>query len=184
MLRQSANLLLLDEPTNDLDVQTLGSLETMLVEQGITALVVTHDRWFLDRVATAILAFEGDGKVVLYPGNFDTYRRLRAEAELARAKPSTPAPAEGASKPEPARKNKKAGLNFRDQKELDALPAEIDQLDATITELTEKLSDPATYTSGRDAVTEIQKQLDVAKAELEQKMARWEELELKKTTAT
>jgi ATP-binding cassette subfamily F protein uup len=183
MLRQSANLLLLDEPTNDLDVQTLGSLETMLVEQGITALVVTHDRWFLDRVATAILAFEGDGKVVLYPGNFDTYRRLRAEAELARSKPSVPpSSADGAPKAETSRKSKKAGLSFRDQKELDGLPAEIDGLDATVAELTEKLADPATYTGGREAIADVKKQLDAAKAALEGKMARWEELELKKSS--
>ena len=196
MLRQSANLLLLDEPTNDLDVQTLGSLETMLVDQGVTALVVTHDRWFLDRVATSILAFEGDGKVVLYPGNFDSYKRLRAEA-LAQRKPVDADKAKGQDKDrEPTtanttsgglkaaelpRKNKRAGLSFKEQKELDELPAAIDALECKATELTEKLASPGTYTQGRDAINAVQSDLLACKTELDQKMVRWEDLERKKS---
>jgi ATP-binding cassette subfamily F protein uup len=185
LLRQSANLLLLDEPTNDLDVQTLGSLETMLVDQGVTAIVVTHDRWFLDRVATAILAFEGDGRVVLYPGNFDTYRRLRAEAMAAREKAAAiaAAPVTAPAKTnEASRKNKKPGLSFKEQRELDELPNRIDELDTKVSELTSKLSDPAIYTQGRDAISQVQSELEQTKAELDEKMARWEELERRKTT--
>jgi ATP-binding cassette subfamily F protein uup len=183
MLRQSANLLLLDEPTNDLDVQTLGSLESMLVDQGVTAIVVTHDRWFLDRVATAILAFEGDGKVVLYPGNFDTYRRLRAEVQAAKEKAVTvtDAPSITTKPSELPRKNKKPGLTFREQRELDELPNLIDVLDGRVAELTEKLSDPAIYTQGRDALGKVQLALEAAKAELDEKMVRWEALERKKS---
>ncbi|MCL4756171.1 MAG: ATP-binding cassette domain-containing protein, partial [Myxococcales bacterium] len=77
VLRAATNLVLLDEPTNDLDVATLGALEEMLLGFGGAALVVTHDRWFLDRVATSLLVFEGDGRVVRYPGNYETYRRLK-----------------------------------------------------------------------------------------------------------
>jgi ATP-binding cassette subfamily F protein uup len=74
LLRQQTNLLLLDEPTNDLDVATLSALEAMLTEFGGCALIVSHDRWFLDRVATSILAFEGDGRVELHRGNYSDYR--------------------------------------------------------------------------------------------------------------
>ncbi|HVY44511.1 MAG TPA: ABC-F family ATP-binding cassette domain-containing protein, partial [Minicystis sp.] len=78
ILSRGANLLILDEPTNDLDLTTLAALEGMLVELRGSALVVTHDRWFLNRVATSVLAFEGEGKVVRYAGGWDAYREQRA----------------------------------------------------------------------------------------------------------
>jgi ATP-binding cassette ChvD family protein len=86
LLRAGSNLLLLDEPTNDLDVDTLRSLEDALVEFAGCALVVSHDRWFLDRIATHILAFEGDSQVEWFQGNYQDYeadrrRRLGAEAD-------------------------------------------------------------------------------------------------------
>ena len=83
LLKSGQNLLLLDEPTNDLDVATLGTLEGLLESWNGAALVVSHDRYFLDRVATSILAFEGDGRVVHYPGNYSMYRALKAQAEKA-----------------------------------------------------------------------------------------------------
>jgi ATP-binding cassette ChvD family protein len=86
MLKESANLLLLDEPTNDLDVDTLRALEEALLDYPGCAVIITHDRWFLDRIATHILAFEGDSEVVWFEGNYADYetdrrRRLGAEAE-------------------------------------------------------------------------------------------------------
>ncbi|MBA3534178.1 MAG: energy-dependent translational throttle protein EttA [Ardenticatenales bacterium] len=86
MLKSGANLLLLDEPTNDLDINTLRALEEALEQFGGSAVVISHDRWFLDRVATHILAFEGDSQVVWYPGNYseyeeDRHKRLGAEAD-------------------------------------------------------------------------------------------------------
>ena len=86
MLKEGANFLLLDEPTNDLDVNTLRALEEALYEFGGPALVVSHDRWFLDRIATHILAFEGDSQVVWFDRNYTDYeadrkRRLGKEAE-------------------------------------------------------------------------------------------------------
>ncbi len=86
MLREGANVLLLDEPTNDLDVNTLRALEEALENFGGCAVVISHDRWFLDRIATHILAFEGDSKVLFFHGNWSEYeqdrkRRLGAEAE-------------------------------------------------------------------------------------------------------
>ena len=86
MLKSGANLLLLDEPTNDLDVDTLRALEEALEEFAGCAVVVSHDRWFLDRIATHILAFEGESHVEWFEGNYEAYeadrkRRLGAEAE-------------------------------------------------------------------------------------------------------
>ncbi|HMA91894.1 MAG TPA: ABC-F family ATP-binding cassette domain-containing protein [Polyangiaceae bacterium] len=186
MLRQSANLLLLDEPTNDLDVQTLGSLESMLMDQGITALVVTHDRWFLDRVATSILAFEGNGRVVLYPGNFDTYRRLKAESRQAELELA--ANVERESKPKAAqtdapRKPRKIALNFKEGRELAELPDAIEQTEAQIAACNARLCDPNTYTQSASEVPAIQADLESLRGKLEQQMARWEELERKKSEA-
>ena len=86
MLKSGANLLLLDEPTNDLDVDTLRALEEALEEFAGCAVVVSHDRWFLDRIATHILAFEGDSHVEWFEGNYEAYeadrkRRLGADAD-------------------------------------------------------------------------------------------------------
>ena len=86
LLKGGANLLLLDEPTNDLDVDTLRALEEALLNFAGCAVVISHDRWFLDRIATHMLAFEGDSKVVWYEGNYEDYeadrkRRLGAEAD-------------------------------------------------------------------------------------------------------
>jgi ATPase subunit of ABC transporter with duplicated ATPase domains len=79
LLRKGCNVLLLDEPTNDLDVDTLRALEEAIENFAGCVVVTSHDRWFLDRLATHILAFEGDGKVVWCEGNFDTYERNRRE---------------------------------------------------------------------------------------------------------
>jgi ABC transport system ATP-binding/permease protein len=173
LLRQSANLVVLDEPTNDLDVATLSALESLLVDAGVTALVVTHDRWFLDRVATEILAFEPDGKVVSYPGSYTAYRARRAALER---EPSR-APRRAESTPRPATTKKK--LAFAEQRELEELPSRIDQEEARIRELSASLSDPATYAQGGSAVPEIRAALEAAKAELDRLMQRWEELEIK-----
>jgi ATPase subunit of ABC transporter with duplicated ATPase domains len=79
VLTRGGNLLLLDEPTNDLDVDTLRALEEGLLNFGGCAVIISHDRWFLDRVATHILAFEGDSKVVWHEGNYQSYESLRRQ---------------------------------------------------------------------------------------------------------
>jgi len=87
MLQKGANVILLDEPTNDLDVETLRALEEALLDFAGCAVITSHDRWFLDRLATHILAFEGDSQVVWFEGNYAEYeadkkRRLGAEADM------------------------------------------------------------------------------------------------------
>jgi len=168
LLLQPANVLLFDEPTNDLDVATLGALEELLLDMNATALVVSHDRYFLDRIATSILAFEGDGRVVRYVGDYDTYRRLRREKEV-EAKPEK-------SKPKPKPKPKSA-LSYKEKKELEGLPAHIEEVEAELAEIDATLADPATYAERGDEIPELQKKRAEVSTRIEELMARWEELE-------
>jgi ATP-binding cassette subfamily F protein uup len=179
LLSQSTNLIVMDEPTNDLDVATLGSLESLLVDFGVAALVVTHDRWFLDRVATSILAFEGGGRVVQYPGNYETCQRLRAEAAR-REKLAAPAtkPQVRNARAAPPRKRKSLGHDA--ERELEGLPDAIDRAEARVTRLNERLADPRTYTDGTTDVAELAADLEAAKLETSELLERWEELELLK----
>jgi ATP-binding cassette subfamily F protein uup len=179
LLSQSTNLIVMDEPTNDLDVATLGSLESLLVDFGVTALVVTHDRWFLDRVATSILAFEGEGRVVQYPGNYETCRRLRAEAARTekRAEPTTKPRARN---PGAAPSQRRKSLGHDAERELEGLPDAIDQAEARVAELNERLADPRTYTDGTTDVARLAADLEAAKVEVSALLERWEELELEK----
>jgi ATP-binding cassette subfamily F protein uup len=186
MLSQSANLVMLDEPTNDLDVATLGSLEQMLTELDGSALVVTHDRWFLNRVATSILAFEGDGRVVRYAGNYDSYRAQRAHAEAEKAdalaaKEAAAPRAIPANKPAPAPKGSgKAGLNYAEQKELDGILDKIEKAEEVVSTLEAELADPSLYATRGGEVPGMLERLEKARAEAKRLTERWEELETKR----
>jgi ATP-binding cassette subfamily F protein uup len=172
-LAQPANLLVLDEPTNDLDLETLELLQEMLAEHPATVLLVSHDRDFLDRVCTSVIAAEGDGRWVEYAGGYSDMLAQRGEApaEPAARKPSTaPPPARVAG---PVRK-----LSFKDKHELENLPARMQEMQARIARLNETLADPTLYSRDR-------KRFDAATADLaasEQALAaaeeRWLELEM------
>jgi ATP-binding cassette subfamily F protein uup len=179
LLRQSANLVLFDEPTNDLDVATLSAVEDMLLDFGVTALIVTHDRYFLDRVATSILAFEDDARVVHYPGNYDTFRRLRAEARDARKAEAKQTPATEAKLSQRPPVGKKA-MSKAEERELGALPDDIDRAEQLVVSLNAKLGDPTTYAGGGADVASLKRELEAARAEVERLTARWEELETKR----
>jgi len=177
---QGANVLVLDEPTNDLDIVTLNVLERLLLDFGGSVLLVTHDRYFLDKVASSILAFEGDGKVVRYEGNYETYRTLKAQAQAQEAR--DPAPerrAESARKqdaaPAPARKPGK--LSYKEQRELDGMEASIEAAEARKAALEARLSDPATYAGGGADVASLQAELAEATAEVDRLYGRWEALQ-------
>lgn len=191
MLSQSANLIMLDEPTNDLDVATLGALEEMLVDFEGSAIVVTHDRWFLNRIATAILAFEGDGRVVRYAGNYDDFREQRAHAAAASAEavPAKPAAAPVPRPPPAAGKSaraegKPAALTYAERTELEGILDRIDAAEGTVSELEAALADPSLYATRGQEVTGIVEQLDRARAEAARLLARWEELETKQAAAS
>ena len=182
LLRQSANLLVLDEPTNDLDVPTLGALESMLVDSGACVLIVTHDRWLLDRVATSLLVWStSDATVSYHVGNYSTYRRLNPPPSGGSAPPSESTREVPPPEVTRAAKTKRKGLSFTEARELQELPDLIESAEHTVTRLTERLSDPATYAGGGTAIAELQRDLENAKREVERLMQRWEELETKST---
>ena len=195
ILKSGANLLMLDEPTNDLDIATLSSLEELLETWPGTVLVVSHDRWFLDRVATSILAFEGDGRVVRYPGNYATYRDLREEAESRKKSEASVERASGPSskragdaKGAAAKSESAAGtatsaakpLSFAEKKELDGLLDVIAVAEQRAAELESKLADPALYTKDAASAGRIGSELEAARAEVAKLYARWEELEARR----
>lgn len=178
LLAQNANLLLLDEPTNDLDVATLGALEAMLTESPACALVVSHDRWFLDRVATQILAFEGDGRVVLHAGNYSEYRARVGKPQAAPVEPPAPRRAPKARpRAAPARPKK---LTYAEERELGGLLDAIDAAEQEVRSVEEKLADPETYRNQGDAVGALRGELEAAQSKVVELTARWEELEEKK----
>ncbi|WNG45611.1 ABC-F family ATP-binding cassette domain-containing protein [Archangium minus] len=175
---EGANVLVLDEPTNDLDIVTLNILEGLLLNFTGSVLLVTHDRYFLDKVATSILAFEGDGKVTRYEGNFAMYRRLKeqAEARAAAAPSPTAKKAEPASVAEPKQARKPGKLSYKDQRELDGMEAAIEAAETRKAELEAQLVDPSVYSNGTKAA-EVQKDLDAAAAEVDRLYTRWQELQ-------
>ncbi|HVK64972.1 MAG TPA: ABC-F family ATP-binding cassette domain-containing protein [Polyangium sp.] len=185
MLSQSHSLLILDEPTNDLDLPTLSALEEMLTEYGGSALVVTHDRWFLDRVATSLLVFEGDGRVVRYAGGHQDYLVQKAASEAAKeeAAKGAAATAKVANKDKPSAAKpvapKSKGLTWNEQRELDGIMGRIEEAEGEVASLEKELADPALYSSRGAEVPVLGRRLDEAKARASTLIARWEELEQK-----
>ena len=167
------NLLVLDEPTNDLDVETLEALEDRLAEYEGTLLVVSHDRYFLDAVVTSTLVFEADGQVRRHAGGYSDW----LERHLALAvvdEPDGGKPSKGSDdrvKP-PSRK-----LSYKLQRELDALPAEIDALERRIAELRSAVNEPDFYKRDHAAVRKHLDELALAERELDTSVERWAELE-------
>ena len=168
---QPANLLVLDEPTNDLDLVTLNVLEQLLLGFGGAVLLVTHDRYFLDKVATSILAFEG-GRATRYPGNYEMYARLRPAPATIR----TPVLEKERALQKPAAARKPGKLTFKEQRELETIEAEIEQAEARKAEAERALADPGTYARNGTRVPELERALQESAAEAERLYARWQEL--------
>ena len=172
MARQS-NLLVLDEPTNDLDIETLDLLQDLLGDYAGTVLMVSHDRDFLDRVATTTIAMEGDGRAVAYPGGWSDYRAQRSDGEGAAVKSATPVRAEK-SAPKAAAK---PSLSFTQKHRLETLPSEIARLEAEIAKLSDYLSDPELFTTSPVKFRKATEALAERQAALETAETEWLELE-------
>jgi ATP-binding cassette subfamily F protein uup len=184
MLRAGGNVLVLDEPTNDLDLMTLGVLEEALVDFPGCVLAVSHDRWFLDRVATSILALHGDGRVEYEPGNYASYleRRQGRIPGTEAARGERAAPARGRAAQRPARDDGEAGsrqrkLSYREQRELEGIEAAIELAETRQGELEATLADPTLYATRGGEVPGLVTALEATRAEVERLYERWQELE-------
>jgi ATP-binding cassette subfamily F protein uup len=175
LLAKGGNVLILDEPTNDLDIPTLDVLESSLESFPGALVLVTHDRYFLNRVATAILAFEGDGKVTYSVGTYDNYLEQlartaeAAEAPVAKSAPVAAAPVKAASG---ARK-----LSYKETQELAGIEGAIETAETNLAELEAKLADPTLYAERADAVQGLLAEAEAARTHVETLYRRWEELE-------
>src|SRR3990167_8468298 len=176
LFTRPSNVLVMDEPTNDLDVETLELLEELLLDYQGTLLVVSHDRAFLDNAVTSILVFEGDGRIGEYVGGYTDWLRQRRNPAAPGTEPpraKTPSPASAAEK----RGAKSRKLSYKEQRELETLPAKIESLEAEQTRLRSAVSDPAFYQQAANEITTTLARLEAVTKELETCYARWEALE-------
>ncbi|HBB69337.1 MAG TPA: ABC transporter ATP-binding protein, partial [Geobacter sulfurreducens] len=176
LFTKPSNVLVMDEPTNDLDAETLDLLEDLLLEYSGTLLLVSHDREFLNNVVTSTLVLSGDGQVREYVGGYDDWLR-QAAAETPAAKPqSAKAPADTSTKTRD-RGEKPRKLSFKEERELEALPERIHQLEEEQECLHATLADPEFYRGAGAEVAVFNCRLEELEGELEAAYARWEELE-------
>ena len=177
VLRQGANLLVFDEPTNDLDLPTLSALEELLEQFEGSVLVVTHDRAFLDHVATAILAFEldaagGPARVTRFAGGYQDYVAQRGADP-----PASPAPARDSVAP---KAKDKSALTYAERLELEGLVEKVDAAEKRVRETEGLLADPTLYTQRGPEVAPLQAKLLTARQDAAKLVARWEQLEAKR----
>ncbi len=171
LMARESNLLVLDEPTNDLDIETLDLLQDILGDYDGTVLLVSHDRDFLDRVATTTVAMEGDGRAVVYAGGWTDYRAQRGEAAVETQTASVGKPLGKRGKMSAA-VTRKSSLSFTEKHRLEALPGLMDALTGEIAKLEELLADPALFSRDQPRFVKasallVTRQTALAKAEEE-----------------
>jgi len=167
ILMKNPNFLILDEPTNDLDIDTLNVLEEFLANYPGVLMLVSHDRYLLDRLTDQLFIMEGNGSVRLFNGNYSSYR-YEAELEKQQAKNN-----QAAIKQEIKVQPKKSKLNFKDQKELETLDADIPQVENRIKLLTEQLNSGS---MDHQQLSELSQQIESLNHQLDEKSLRWMEL--------
>ncbi|MEL0027262.1 MAG: ATP-binding cassette domain-containing protein, partial [Perlucidibaca sp.] len=172
LFTRPTNLLILDEPTNDLDVETLELLEELLVSYQGTLLVISHDRAFLNEVATSTWVFEGEGRIMEYVGGYDDWLRQRP-AQTAVSLPDRPAAAI-APAPATAQIAGKRKLSYKEQRELDAIPAEIEALEAEQATAQAALADGSLFVSDLARATALTSRLGEIDERLLHLLERWE----------
>jgi ATP-binding cassette subfamily F protein uup len=171
LFTKPSNVLVMDEPTNDLDSDTLELLEEMLMDYEGTVLLVSHDRAFLNNIATSTIVFEGGGRLEEYVGGYDDWLRQR--------RPAIPEQTEKSAKPKKQRhrQERPRTLTFKEKKELEALPLQIETLEAERDGLFEMLAKPEFYQEDGGRVAETKERLAELEKEIAEGYERWEFLE-------
>ncbi|MBT8040985.1 MAG: ATP-binding cassette domain-containing protein [Gammaproteobacteria bacterium] len=181
LFSKPANLLVLDEPTNDLDIETLELLEELLLNFDGTVLLVSHDREFMDNVVTSLYVLDGQGGISEHVGAYSDWEARGGALLEVRKVPASEAPSSvsrgktGASGKPDAQKARK--LSYKDQRELDSLPAEIEALEQRQAELAAVLSDPQLFKSDFEEAQRVTQELAEVDSRLETAYNRWSELE-------
>ena len=175
LFTKPVNLLVMDEPTNDLDLETLEVLEEMLMEYNGTLLLVSHDREFIDQVVTSVFAFEGQGKIATYVGGYSDWLKQRPVVGAPRSTSNRQATTHQAqAKP----RSSSAKLSYKLQRELDALPGQIEALEAELAEQQNRIAAPDFYQqTPEDEIKTTLARLQALEQALETAYARWDELE-------
>jgi ATP-binding cassette subfamily F protein uup len=176
LLTRPANVLVLDEPTNDLDIETLERLEAELVAFSGTLLIVSHDRRFLNNVVTSTLVFEGGGRIEEYVGGYDDWIAQRAAGAPAVEAAPVPAPPRPAAAGRP-RQTGRGRLSYREARELEDLPAQIEAAETERTGLRTATASPDFYKQPAAAITATIARLETLERELDALYRRWEELD-------
>lgn len=176
ILYQNPNFLIFDEPTNDLDLPTLTVLENFLQQFQGSLIIVSHDRYFMDRIVDHVLAFEGNGKIRDFVGNFSEYREARSREEALEKN--------AVVKPEPVKEvvssaentqssNSKRKLTFKEQRELETIEKEMPELEAQRTKILDQLNNEADY----EKIATLSSELETVSEKLENHEMRWLELQ-------
>ena len=173
VLYQNPNFLIFDEPTNDLDLPTLTVLENFLQNFAGCLIIVSHDRYFMDRIVEHVLAFEGDGKIKDFVGNFSEYREWK-KTEIVSPKPDTSTPL-SVTNQQPTTNNQqpKKKLSFKEQRELETIEKEMPELEKKRAEILEKLNNEADY----EKIATLSAELEKVSEKLEEHEMRWLELQ-------
>ncbi|AQZ80512.1 ABC transporter ATP-binding protein [Acinetobacter calcoaceticus] len=179
LLLKPSNLIVMDEPTNDLDMVTLELLEEMLAEYKGTLLLISHDRAFMDNVVTSTWVFDGKGNIAEYIGGYQDYLQQRPDDKVVDQKSDVKKAQAKAEAEKAAAQNsaKKVKLSYKDQRELEQLPAEIENLEKEQAELSEKLADGSWFVKDADAATKASQRLTEIDELLLEKLERWDVLE-------
>lgn len=174
-----SNLLILDEPTNDLDVETLELLEELVANYEGTVLLVSHDREFIDNTATTVWAFEGNGLVNKVVGGYEDYREYLLRIAPSVEEKPTPASVKPAVSNAKVTNNQKKKLSYKEERELESLPKQVELLEQTIAELQLTVNSTEFFKLDAELTTNTLNQLAEAESKLDEAFARWEELEEK-----
>lgn len=175
-LAKTSNFLVLDEPTNDLDMDTIDLLQEVLGDYEGTALIVSHDRDFLDRVATSIIYMPGDGSITEYPGSYsELEQKLAEKSRPAKTPEKKEKPKERKDVSAPKKTTK---LSYNQQRLLEVLPQKVSELEENIRQIEEKLGCGDLYNADREAFDRLTEELSTKKQELENAENQWLEIQM------